>query len=228
MSQYQRSPTFGQVIDRLRETTKAQIRVALPCKVLLYDPVTQTVDVQPLIDDRIQQEDGTFTALPFPVLPHVPVAFPAGGGFRLTFPLQLGDTGQVLFNDLSIDTWQNQGGHAQAPDGRRHDISDAVFYPGLHADPQAWHGASVNAVTLGADTGPQIVVRANQLEFGGNDSTPPTDAIALASLVLSRLQAIVTAFNGHTHTDPQGGITGPPTPTMGAPASVGSTILKAE
>jgi hypothetical protein len=40
----------------------------------------------------------------------------------------------------------------------------------------------------------------------------------------SDVDGAITAHNGHTHTDPQGGVTGPPnTP---APASVGSSVLR--
>ncbi len=229
MSQWQRSPSFGQVLDAVRASTKQQIRVALPCAVQAYDPTTQTVDVQPLIDDQIQQEDGTFLPAPFPVLSHVPVAFPAGGGFRLTFPLQVGDTGQVLISDLSMDTWQKQGGRVSPTEGRRHDIADAVFYPGLHPDSAPWIGASLNALTLGPDRGPQIVLRTAQIELGGSDMDIPTDFVALASLVLTRLQSIKTAFDAHLHpvtTAP--GTTGPPTVPMTAPAAVASALVKSK
>jgi hypothetical protein len=40
----------------------------------------------------------------------------------------------------------------------------------------------------------------------------------------SDVDGAITAHNGHTHTDPQGGVTGPPNTT--APASVGSSVLR--
>ncbi len=229
MSQQQRSPSYGQVLDKVREVTMRQIKVAFPCSVQAYDPLTQTVDLLPLIDPQVEQEDGTFVALPLPVLPHVPVAFPAAGGFRITFPLKIGDTGQVIVSDLSMDLWQQQGGHVSPKDQRSHHHADAVFYPGLHPDNASWTGAGGNGMTIGPDNGPQIVLRQNQVELGGNDGTPPTDAVALASLVLTQLQAIKTAFDAHLHpvtTAP--GTTGQPTTPMGSPTSPASAILKAK
>jgi phage gp45-like len=40
----------------------------------------------------------------------------------------------------------------------------------------------------------------------------------------SDVDGVITAHNGHTHTDPQGGVTGPANTT--APASVGSSVLR--
>lgn len=154
MSQWQRTPTFGQVLDKTREVTKRQMKCAAVGVVQAYDPLTQTADVQPQVDDWVQQEDGTFVALPLPVVPHVPVAFPGGGGMRVTFPLKQGDTGQLVFCDLSIDEWQSAGGHVTPGDRRRHHIADAVFYPGAHPDSASWAQASATNTTIGSDSLP--------------------------------------------------------------------------
>lgn len=204
-NQYDRSPTFGQVLDHLREVTKRQIRVAMPAQVQAYDPATQTADVQPLIDDQIKQEDGTYARMPFPVVAHVPVAFPGAGGFRLTFPVQPGDTGQLLVCDLTLDAWKQLGGRQSPLEQRRHHIADAVFYPGMHPDNASWAGASTTGVTLGADAGPQAVFRTNAIELGGDDTHPPTDFVALASLVLAQLTALSNAFSSWTPVAGDGG-----------------------
>jgi hypothetical protein len=232
VSENQRSPTIGQVFARHREVTKRQIRVAMPAQVLAFDPATQTVDVQPLVDDQTQQEDGTFEPLPFPVLTHVPVGFMAAGGFRITLPVTAGDTGQVVVNDLSLDLWKQQGGHVTPKEQRRHHIADATFYPGMHPDNASWTGVSASGVTIGKDGGPQIVLRAGTIEFGGSDLAPPADFVALASLVIANLTALKSAINGWTPVPNDGGaalkvalsaLFAAPWPT-----SVGSAILKAE
>lgn len=178
---YQRSPNLGQTLNKAIDTAKRQIRVSFPASVQAYDPTTQTVDVQVLTDDQTQQEDGTFTALPYPVLTHVPVGFLAAGGFRITMPVAPGDTGQVLVCDHSIDAWKQQGGHTSPSERRRHHIADAVFYPGLHPDNASWTGASLTGVTIGKDGGPQIVIRAGTIELGGSDAVPPVNFAILGT-----------------------------------------------
>jgi len=63
------------------------------------------------------------------------------------------------------------------------------------------------------------------IDFGDS----PTDFMALASKVLSELQAIRTWANGHTHSGVTagGGTSGIATP-MGAPSSVASTLVRSK
>ena len=79
-------------------------------------------------------------------------------------------------------------------------------------------------VSLWAQPGAQaLTIAATTVNLG---STSPADAVALASQVLSRLQAIVTAFNSHTHTSAAAGSpTSPPVVAMGSPSSVASTVV---
>jgi hypothetical protein len=196
VSQFQLNPTLGQVLNSLKDVAKRQIRVAMPAQINAYNSSTQTVDVQPLVDDQIQQEDGTFVAMPFPVVTNVPVAFLGGGGFRLTFPVRSGDTGLLVIADLSLDEWQKEGGHVTPADQRRHHIADGVFLPGLHADPQAWHEAPTDAAAIGTDGGPEIVLRSGTVELGGSDALPPLDfALKGTTFVDSDLATVNTAWD---------------------------------
>lgn len=194
MIEYERSPTFGQVLDRLRESAKRQTHVAMPGQVQSYDVSTQTADVQPLIDDQLEQEDGSFKATKFPVCTHVPVAFPGAAGFRLTFPVRPGDTGLLIFCDLSTDAWQQQSGHQSPKEQRRHHMADAVFFPGLHADPQAFGSAGASSATLGPDGGPQLVMRSGTIEVGGSESVPPTDFMVKGTSLVTALATLDTAW----------------------------------
>lgn len=45
-----------------------------------------------------------------PILPDVPVVFPGGGGFALTFPVAAGDECLVVFASRCIDAWWQSGG----------------------------------------------------------------------------------------------------------------------
>lgn len=60
----------------------------------------------------------------------VPVIYPGAGNYSITFPIKPGDTGLALFSQRSIDAWLD--GKTTIPNNiRLHDMSDALFLPGL-------------------------------------------------------------------------------------------------
>jgi hypothetical protein len=203
-----RNPGLSGVLAHFRESILRDLHVAFPAEVMSYDPSTQLADVRPLLAEAYTEDDDTVTQVAPPVVSGVKVQFPGAGGFRVSFPVQAGDTGLCVCTDRSLDAWLAQGG-AQAPgDLRRHNISDAVFLPGLKPNSSPWTGASQTALTLGRD--------------GGTD-----DAVALANAVLNRLTAIVNGFNTHTHTSAApGSPTTTPTAPLSAPSSVASASVK--
>ncbi len=209
-----RSPTLGEVINRAIARGQAELRVSMPCRVNAYDAGKQTVDVQPLIADLEEGENGEQLFSPLPVVTAVPVHFPAGGSMRITFPVAAGDTGMLIICDRSIDGWTAQGGLQQPADARRHHLSDSWFEPGVSPNGR-WKAASADHITLG-------------------DDGQAGDFAATANRVLAQLQAIVTAFNGHTHVvsgtdtttgNPIAGTAAAPVP-MGAPTAPASATVE--
>jgi len=111
------------------ERAAVQLRVALPGIIMSFDPNTQTVQVQCAIRETIKL-DGIPTNVEIPLLGEVPIIFPNGGGFVITFPVQPGDECLVIFADLCIDAWWQSGGIQNRMEGRRHDFSDAFAIVG--------------------------------------------------------------------------------------------------
>lgn len=173
--------TLGHVLNSVIKNAVTGLHVAMPAEVVSYDASSQTVDLQVKVNDRLEREDGTVEFLPVPVLVGVPVAFPSGGSFRITFPIQKGDTGAVIWADRSIQEWQATGTLSSPPDVRSHHLADALlFIPGVHPDNRPWSGADTSAITLGSDSG-------------------AADWVALASKVNARLDALESAMNSHVH-----------------------------
>jgi hypothetical protein len=52
-------------------------------------------------------------------------------GADLVVPVEVGDTGLLVFADDSLDIWLSKGGLVDPLDDRHHALSDAVFIPGL-------------------------------------------------------------------------------------------------
>lgn len=117
----------AQIEGRLKD-----LHTMMPGIIVSFDPDKQTAVVQPAIK-RIFTEKG---AVNLPVCVDVPVAFPGGGDFFLTFPVKEGDECILGFSERAIDNWYASGG-AQAPaEYRLHDLSDGIAQVGLNSQPK--------------------------------------------------------------------------------------------
>ena len=163
-----RTTTLQDLLSKFRESIAAQIHTALPGKIVRYDSSAQKADVQPLIKDRYTDEAGALQVRTLPVIPAVPVQFPGAGGYRITFPVAEGDTGLLLFAESSLDKWLVSGGTVDPEDDRRHDLTDAVFLPGLRDFGHALVSAPTDRATFGKDDGLQIHISANGINIGSN------------------------------------------------------------
>lgn len=114
----------AQIDGRLKE-----LHTCLPGIIDSYNPATQTASVQPAIK-RIFTERGPVA---LPVCVDVPVAFPGGGDFYLTFPVARGDECILLFSERCIDYWFANGGVQLPAEYRLHDLSDAMAIVGLNS-----------------------------------------------------------------------------------------------
>lgn len=127
-----------------------KLRTAFPGIVESFDPGTRTVTVRPAIDAQLV--DGSSAELP--LLVDVPVSFPTGGGFVIEWPLVHGDEGQVTISDRCIDGWFVSGRNGPPLDLRMHDLSDAMFTPGVRSLPNLPGDFDAAALVLRQIDGP--------------------------------------------------------------------------
>ncbi len=224
-----RAPSLFDVIQTALNARLADLHVALPARVERYDAARQMLDAQPLLLSAYQQEDGSRATERIPVITNVPVLFPGAGGFRLTFPVEVGDTVLLIFAERSLDRWLALGGEVDPADRRMHDLTDAVAIPGLRAQPQVWTGVGTEHATMGQDGGLQIHFKDGAIALG--EESPP-DAVAMAQKVAAELEKLRAAFNTHTHAvsttgtaAAQTGATTTPLTPAPAVGSVGSTSV---
>lgn len=201
-----KNTTFPEVIQNYIAKATKDIHTALPGRIESYDPTTQKADVKPLIKSENVLEDGTIEYLPIPVIPNVPVAFPGGNGFMVTFPLTKGDTCLIIFSEASLDTWLSKGGDVEPSVATRHDFSDAVIYPGLKSFKNPLNNASGDNMIVGADNGTSMIeISVSEVVVGGAGAEP---LIPLSD------------FLAHTHSSAMGPTGVPLDP------NVGTSILK--
>ena len=111
------TPELAEVVLAAVEAQLGTRHTAMPGQVTAVHASSGTkrqfVDVRPCIRNIIETdlgELGTDPSVPFreetlPLLPRVPVAFPQGGGFFVSLPLQVGDFVLIVFAERSIDRW---------------------------------------------------------------------------------------------------------------------------
>jgi hypothetical protein len=160
------------VINEAIDSSLDSLYISLPGRVVRYDSATQQVDVQPIPKVRHVDENGTPVVQQLPVVPSVPVVFPGGGGFAVTFPITVGDTVLLVFSGVSIDKWLQSGSDAPVDPETyaRHALADAVAIPGLRNFARPRPAPVANAVAIGAETGAQIHVGSSEVKLGGAGS----------------------------------------------------------
>ena len=158
---------LAELLRKAMEHRLSDVRTSMPARVSVYNLATQTVDVEPLVRE-ITETDGDDIEEALPVIPGVPVAWPRGGGFFITFPLVPGNTGQIVVCDRSIDQWRTKGSDTYTPgfgfavdplDKRRHGLAGAVFYPGLSDSLSPLLDAHALDLVLGKDGGSSIHIK---------------------------------------------------------------------
>jgi hypothetical protein len=206
-----RPSTLQDLLSRFRESLTADLHTSLPGKIVRYDESTQKADVQPLIKERYTDESGAQQSRELPVIPSVPVQFPGAGGYRITFPVAVGDTGLIMFAEASLDKWLVSGGTVDPAEERRHDLTDAIFLPGLRDFGHALTSAPTDRATFGKDDGLQIHVDGSKIRIGSNSPIDLEKAVCGDTLwnYLTSLAGLVAWLATHTHPTPAGASSAP-------------------
>src|SRR5574343_122065 len=124
---------------------------ALPCIVQSFNAAAMTIVARSAIRGVIRNPQGSEYELEMPLLLDVPVIFPSGGGFTLTFPITEGDECLVVFASRCIDSWWQLSGVQGQAEFRMHDLSDGLAFVGPRSQPRAVSGISTTAVQLRTD-----------------------------------------------------------------------------
>jgi hypothetical protein len=189
-------------------------------RVQSYDEGAQEATVVPLVKHAVAQPDGSTTYENLPALPHVPIAHPRAGKWFLALPIAAGDLVTVHVLDAAHGAWRAGDGAAQVPgDLRRRSLGSVIAYPvNFYPRGQALAHAppSGGDLVLGKDDGTRVRIKPTgefvvtqgdavvlQINADGTvqlGANVGTQFVALANLVQSALDAIVTWAGTHTHT----------------------------
>ena len=126
------------------DMTKA--RTSYPGKIVTFDAATQSAVVQVARERYVDNLDGLNILEESPLLIQVPVHFPQGGGYSLTFPVTKGDNCLVMFAERGCSHWVQRGAMkigvfatgVPKPDFHRmFDVNDSFALVGFNPVPQA-------------------------------------------------------------------------------------------
>lgn len=194
---------LSELVNRLVKETMRRMRVSMPAEVIKYDAGRSMVQVK-IVQPEIMP-DGEIVDQS--IISEVPVSFMQCGGAVLSFPINPGDTGLVVFADRDIGGWVSAGDTGAPETNRTHSITDGVFIPGIQPG-----GASVNADDVEISyAGSLINIRKDGLiELTGNLKV--NGFIEASGEVTAISDGASVTLSQHQHTGNLGAPTSPPTP----------------
>ena len=180
----------AQIEGRLKD-----LHTCMPGIIVSFDPVTQTASVQPAVK-RIFTERG---AVNLPVCVDVPVAFPGGGDFFLTFPVKAGDECILLFSERAIDYWHANGGTQLPAEYRLHDLSDGIAQVGLNSQPKKLSALQMDGAELRTrDRSTYIRLTNGTIYIKGN--IVQEGSLTASGTVTAKVDVIAAGKSGKGHT----------------------------
>jgi hypothetical protein len=215
-----RVDSLGELIRLALDGRLSDVHTAIPGSVIAYVPATQKAIVQPVINRPVETEDDPLFSHIFevqPTLQDIPICFPRGGGYSITWPLIPGDSVLVVFSEADIAQWIVTGSLSNPDQLRRHGLFGGFALPCVGPD----------TAPLAAAVDPGLVVTGASIKLG---SLAATDFVALSSLVQTALNTITAAFDAHTHSGVSTGTgsTGTPAAPIGTVGPVAAIKVKAE
>jgi hypothetical protein len=121
-------------LDDVFEDNKKDIFANLNCHrigtIQGFDATNQTAKIK-LVDKRVIETEEGEELKDYSLLLDCPVFIPKGANGGFTYPIIIGDTCLVLFNDRDIDNWFESGNIQKPNTNRMHNLSDGIAIVGI-------------------------------------------------------------------------------------------------
>jgi hypothetical protein len=182
----QRTPEWAEVLQTAIDSALLDVHTSMPGQVTyVYNDAPelgQLVDVRPCLRHALATDADPDAAVPYveeslPILQRVPVAYPQGGGFSITWPLHVGDFVLLIFSERSIRHWlataiKTHEVTTSCQDVDPHTLDGAIALP-LGPAPLGnllVRNRSTDMV-LGGENGKRIYITPSLIYLGTNDTT---------------------------------------------------------
>ena len=190
--------TTEELLELVLDHRLGNLHTAMPGRVESYDAAAQTCDVLPQLKRQVPDGEGGYTTEALPVLSGVPVCFPRGGSFFLSFPLAKGDFVLVVFSERATGNWRQKGEASNPGDLRMHSLAGAVAIPGVYPTSGALDDADGTNLVLGKDgtAAAQIGITSSGIELGRGTTDKVVTKKDLQSLYFAINAAACVANDG--------------------------------
>ncbi len=166
-------------------------------KIQSYNPSNQTISVQVVF----QRIFGGSPATP-QILTDVPVCFPQAGKYSLRFTPQSGDECLLLFNDVNLDAWFQDGQIQPPAAGDMHAMGDAIAFVGINSLPNVLPSWSGNGIALvGNDGTTQVGIDSGKIYIKNSSQ----DLLTILQNLITGILGMKTS-NGGTLIDSTGDV----------------------
>lgn len=183
-----------EILRRAFESRLGDVYTAMVGRIETYYPATQTADIVPVVKRPVPTSSGNVAYEDLPIVPNVPICFPRGGQFFITWTLSKGDHVLLIVLNYSISQWRKNGTISEPGDLRMHHLGNALALPTLApnsgAVPEAQAGDNAYIIS-----GPMI-------KLGSADAS---DFAALSSKVDSNFEKISSLFSAWVPVPNDGG-----------------------
>lgn len=182
-----RQITLSEILTAFGDRLKSGTYYTLPGIVVQFYSASRTADIQPAVNDpRFDPDSGALVLEDFPILPKVPIVYPCGGGFEITWPLVQGDKVTLTAYDLDPTKHILTGNQEDPPNTGR---QRGMFWKATPENVTQGQSAAGSSLTIGAVGGgdPVISFNGSKIQLGAS----PTDALALGSVVDKFIQTVM-------------------------------------
>lgn len=126
--------SITETLKMLQEDGQLEVNSSLPATVQAFDGKTKTCTVIPTISDFRETAGGGSAELEWKPLGNVPIAYPGGGGWVMSWPLKKGDPVLVIFCQRDLAQWFLSNGSEPVGHERigSHGESNMIVIPRLH------------------------------------------------------------------------------------------------
>lgn len=187
------------------EKDRAAVRVSAVVRVLDFYPDSMTVDVQPLVKEKI---DGQYASAA-PIM-GLRAATLCAGEYIIRPWYNRGDIGMVVTGDYDADAVFSTGQESEPNTARNHAPEDGIFIGGVCPSGKAPKGLPSQALVLAAGSGAAYVaLKSDKILIKGDVEIEGNVKIS------DLLEADGIEMTTHTHTGDSGGSTSEPHRTEG-------------
>ena len=210
-------PSDVETLRRVIEARVTEIQVGVPSSVVSYDPSTGTCSAQPLVRRPLQDIDRVvFENLP--ILEDIPIVWPQGGGYAITFPIKKGDLVILVATTWNAHNAMNSGEISDPNELKFQSVSSVFAHPGWRCDADPLVSATSDEMRLGRDGEDQAIEISDteiRIGTGATEAIPREDLVQSALTGLqAKLDSLIAIFNAHVHLGilPGPGATAPSVP----------------